>query len=78
MLVLSRKCDTEIYIGPDIAIKVLEIRNGRVTLGIEVPRELSVWRGELLPIIDHSEFNGQQYFCRSEQRCSIRARRRYS
>ena len=73
MLVLSRKCDPEIYIGPDIAIKVLEIRNGRVTLGIEAPRELSVWRGELLPIIDHSEFNGQQYFCRSEQRCSIRA-----
>jgi carbon storage regulator len=55
MLVLSRKCDTEIRIGPDVTIKVLEIHKGQVKLGIEAPSRLSVWRGELLPITDHGE-----------------------
>ncbi len=50
MLVLSRRCDTEICIGPDITVKVLEIRKGQVKLGVEAPSKVSVWRGELLPI----------------------------
>jgi carbon storage regulator len=55
MLVLSRKCDTEIRIGPDVTIKVLEIHKGQVKLGIEAPSRLPVWRGELLPITDRGE-----------------------
>jgi carbon storage regulator len=50
MLVLSRKCETKIYIGRDITIQVLEIHRRQVKLGIEAPRECSVRRGELLPI----------------------------
>ena len=37
MLVLSRRGDKEIYIGPDITIKVLEIHKRQVKLGIEAP-----------------------------------------
>lgn len=55
MLVLSRKCDAEIRIGPDITIKVLEIRKGQVKLGVEAPSKFSVWCGELLPIRDRGE-----------------------
>jgi carbon storage regulator len=55
MLVLSRRCDTEIRIGPDVTIKVLEIHKGQVKLGIEAPSRLSVWRGELRPITDRGE-----------------------
>ena len=44
MLVLSRPCDSEICIGEDITIKVLEIHKGKVKLGIEAPRECTVWR----------------------------------
>ena len=42
MLVLSRRCDAEIYIGPDITIKVLEIHKRQVKLGIEAPSGFSV------------------------------------
>jgi carbon storage regulator len=55
MLVLSRKRDAEIRIGPEITIKVLEIRKGQVKLGVEAPGRLSVWRGELLSISDRGE-----------------------
>ncbi len=55
MLVLSRRCATEIYIGPDIIIKVLEIHKRQVKLGIEAPSGFSVWRGELPRITDRRE-----------------------
>jgi carbon storage regulator len=58
MLVLSRGCDTEICIGSDITIKVLEIHKRQVKLGIEAPSGLSVWRGELLPVADRSKPSG--------------------
>ncbi len=59
MLVLSRGCDTEIHIGQDITIKVLEIRKRQVKLGIEAPQGLSVWRGELLPLADGGDRYGR-------------------
>jgi carbon storage regulator len=55
MLVLSRNCDTKIYIGSNITIKVLEIRKRQVKLGIEAPSELAVWRAELLPVVERNE-----------------------
>ena len=55
MLVLSRSCDSEIRIGPDITVKVLQIRKRQVKLGIEAPRGLAVWLGELLPLADRRQ-----------------------
>lgn len=55
MLVLSRRCDSEIRIGSDIVIKVLDIHKRQVRLGIDAPSGLSVLRGELLPIDDRHE-----------------------
>ncbi len=60
MLVLSRKCDAEIFIGPDITIKVLEIHQRQVKLGIEAPRRFSVLRGELLPVTDRGKTSVEQ------------------
>ncbi|MBN2476092.1 MAG: response regulator [Pirellulales bacterium] len=48
MLVLSRDCDTVVRIGPDIRVKVLSIRRQRVKLGIDAPKEIRVWREEVL------------------------------
>ncbi len=48
MLVLSRGCGSEIYIGPEITIRVLEIHKRQVKLGIEAPNAFSIWRGELI------------------------------
>jgi len=47
MLVLSRKKDESIVIG-DIVITVLEIRAGKVRIGIEAPAEVAIFRKELL------------------------------
>jgi carbon storage regulator len=48
MLVLSRRNGEQILVGDNVVIKVLAVRNGRVRVGIEAPREVQVRRGELL------------------------------
>jgi carbon storage regulator len=48
MLVLSRKAGEQITIGESITIVVLEFANGRVRIGIDAPREVSVHRAELV------------------------------
>jgi len=47
MLVLSRKSSEEIAIGPEVTVKILEIRGDRVRLGITAPKELVIRRGEI-------------------------------
>jgi carbon storage regulator len=47
MLVLSRKSEQTIQIGPDIEVTVLSVANGRVKLGIRAPEHVRVLRGEL-------------------------------
>ena len=47
MLVLHRGVGESIEIGPDIVVKVLEIKKGEVKLGIEAPRSIAVHRGEI-------------------------------
>lgn len=48
MLVLSRNRHESIRIGENIEIKVLDVRGGRVRLGIVAPAEVRVVRHELL------------------------------
>jgi carbon storage regulator len=47
MLVLSRKQGEAIVVGMAIRVTVLEMRGGRVRLGIEAPAHVSVRRYEL-------------------------------
>ena len=47
MLVLSRHRDQCIMIGDDIIIRVVDIRGGKVRIGIEAPREIPVHRQEV-------------------------------
>jgi carbon storage regulator len=54
MLVLSRKRDTAVRIGPNIEVKVLSIRNQQVKLGIEAPNGVGIWRDEISPDVDAS------------------------
>lgn len=49
MLILARKVGSKIYIGDNITITVTDIRHGQVKLGIECPRDILVYRHELLP-----------------------------
>lgn len=50
MLVLSRTLGEKIYIGESICITVTHIDRGKVRLGIECPRDIPIFRQELLPI----------------------------
>ncbi len=47
MLVLSRKKNEKILIGPDIYIQIVDIRGDKVRLGIEAPTEVAVDREEV-------------------------------
>ncbi|NUQ62356.1 MAG: carbon storage regulator [Pirellulales bacterium] len=47
MLVLTRKIDDRIQIGPSITITVLRIKGRTVQIGIEAPEDVDVLRGEL-------------------------------
>jgi carbon storage regulator len=47
MLVLSRKQGEGIRIGNEIEVTVLEVRGGRVKLGLRAPRSVPVHRDEV-------------------------------
>jgi carbon storage regulator len=49
MLVLSRKLGEKIYINDNICITVVDIDRGKIRLGIEAPRDVPIFRQELLP-----------------------------
>ena len=50
MLVLSRKLGEKIYIGDNICITVVDIDRGKIRLGIDAPRNVPIYRQELLPL----------------------------
>ena len=47
MLVLSRKTNEAICIGPNMYVTVLAIQGAKVRLGIEAPRDVPIRRAEL-------------------------------
>ena len=50
MLVLSRRLNEKIYIGDNICITVVDIDREKIWLGIEAPRDVPIFRQELLPL----------------------------
>lgn len=48
MLVITRRIEESFVIGGNIRVMVLAIEGGRVKLGIDAPRIVSVMRAELL------------------------------
>ena len=55
MLVLSRKVYEEIVINSDIKIRVTNIDNDKVRIGIEAPSYIPIMRAELLDSGDDSD-----------------------
>lgn len=56
MLVLSRKAGEKLVIDGNIVVTVTRITGGRVTIGIDAPREVRVARGELI----EANFSGEE------------------
>jgi carbon storage regulator CsrA len=50
MLVLSRRTDSSVKIGPDVTVTVLSIQRKQVRLGIKAPKNVRVLRDELLDV----------------------------
>lgn len=50
MLVLTRKTQQKIQIGPNIVVTILQVKGQAVRVGIEAPRDVSVLRTELSEI----------------------------
>lgn len=48
MLILTRRVDESIAIGDDIIVRVIDIDNGQVRLGIDAPQRVRILRSELL------------------------------
>ncbi|MBM4118587.1 carbon storage regulator CsrA [bacterium] len=51
MLVLSRKRDQSIIVGESIKITVVDVRGDTVQLGIEAPRQITIYREEIYDAI---------------------------
>ena len=60
MLVLSRKLGEKIFIGENICITVVDIDRGKIRLGIEAPRDVPIYRQELLPLAQQQEMMAAQ------------------
>ncbi len=54
MLVLNRKANETIVIDGNIKITVLRLGRGQVTIGIDAPRHIGIYREELLFAVRHN------------------------
>ena len=58
MLVLSRLEGQVITIGDNIRVTIVEVRGGKVRVGIDAPRDVQVMRAELLEPQEGSNNDG--------------------
>jgi len=57
MLILTRKKGESIIISGNIEIQIINIEDGKVKIGIEAPKEVSVFRSEVLENIKNENKN---------------------
>ena len=51
MLVLTRKPGERLVIGDNIVVTVVEVKGDNIRIGIDAPREVKVFRGEIYDAI---------------------------
>ncbi len=55
MLILTRKSGESIVLGENIEIKVLDVYEGRVKIGVDAPRDVRVLRREVFDAIEENK-----------------------
>lgn len=72
MLVISRKANQSIVVPElGIEIEVLQVKGHRVRLGISAPREIQVYRGELLKSVELENLTNADFTEPSEVKPSV-------
>jgi carbon storage regulator len=49
MLIITRRAGESVYIGKDTIVTVLSVHHGVTKFGIDAPKELEIYREEILP-----------------------------
>ena len=47
MLILNRKAGESIILAENIEVKILEIQDGKIKIGIEAPKDITILRKEV-------------------------------
>jgi carbon storage regulator len=55
ILVLSRRQNERILIGDNIVVTVVDIRGGRIKIGIEATKDVKILRGEVAERIEREQ-----------------------
>lgn len=55
MLILTRKVGENLLIGDDISITILNVRGNQVKIGVNAPKDVSVYREEIYQRIKQAE-----------------------
>lgn len=58
MLVLTRKSEQKLIIGKNVVLTVLKIQGDQVSLGLEAPKSVSIYREEILREIEQANTVG--------------------
>ena len=61
MLVLTRRKNQSIVIGDDIVVTVLEVKGDQIRLGITAPRNVQVYREELIAALKDANTSAVLY-----------------
>lgn len=57
MLVLTRKVNEVIEIGDNITITVVKLDGRNISLGIDAPKDVPIWRGEIKGTLEKPDEN---------------------
>jgi len=60
MLVLTRKINEEIKIGHDVTIKVLSMTENQIKIGIDAPKSIQIYRGEVFAKVIETTIEASQ------------------
>lgn len=58
MLVLTRNRGESLVIGGNITVKILDIQGNKVRIGVDAPREVTIYRDEIKPADCPAPANG--------------------
>ena len=61
MLVLTRKPGDGIVIGDNIVIKIIEMKNGAIRVGIDAPKDTKIYRQEVYEKISGQNIEALQW-----------------